>query len=101
MSYATEYTAAHPTVVSPTFVQRVEMMLVTQAGFIYNENASTGGHAARAAYANRIAQPGVAANTAPGWVNLCAAQGLACDNTTTDAQMDGVAGSEWNLMSGA
>lgn len=105
MSYASEYTASHPAITSPTFGNRVEMMLVSQAGNVYNENPNSltnpATHPARASYARQLAQPGGAAAAVPAWVELCAAQGLACDNTTTDAQIDAVAGSEWNLMAGA
>lgn len=98
--YAGQYIASHPNVTTPTFAQRVEMALVKNAGFIYTETF-TAKTPARAALANRIAQPGVATNYAPAFVEQAAAQGFACDATTTDAQIDGVVSSEWNLVANA
>lgn len=104
MSYATQYTASHPGVPSPNFTQRMEMGLEAAAQNIYSESVTTPGHAARAALANRIVQPGGAAAFAPGFVELAAStpQGaLACDATTTDAQIDGVTSSAWNAVANA
>jgi hypothetical protein len=103
VSYATEYTASHPTVTTPNFAQRVEMALIVNAGFIYVEdpNNLNPQHPARAVLAMRYGQTGAAANAAPGWVELCAAQALTCDATTTDAQIDGVISSRWNMVAGA
>jgi hypothetical protein len=100
MSYATEYTASHPTVTTPNFTQRVEMALIANAGFIYFE-AFTQQTPARQALARLYGQTGGAANAAPAWVELCAAQALACDGTTTDAQIDAVLSSRWNMVAGA
>jgi hypothetical protein len=99
--YAGQYAASHPGAGAASFSQRMEMAIVKNAGFIYNESASTPGHAARAFYASQMVKPGAATNNAPAWVEQCAVQGFACDGTTTDLNIDGVLSSEWNLMANA
>lgn len=98
--YAGQYTASHPGTLTPTFIQRMEMAIVKNAGFIYTETF-TAKTLVRQQLASRIAQPGVAANFAAAFVEQAAVQGFACDNTTTDANIDGVVSSEWNLLAGA
>lgn len=99
-TYAGMYTAVNPAITTPTFSQRMEMAIVKNAGFIFGE-IFTAKTPARAALAFKVCQPGVAANFAPAFVAQAAAQGFACDATTTDAQIDGVISSEWNLMADA
>lgn len=98
--YAGQYTASHPNVTTPSFAQRVEMGLLKAAGNIYSETF-TKQTPARQVLASKIAQPGVATNYAPVFVEYAAVQGFACDATTTDAQIDGVVSSEWNLVANA
>lgn len=98
--YAGQYLASHPGAPTPTFVQRMEMAIVKNAGFIYTETF-TAKTPVRQQLANRVTQPGVAANFAAAFVEQAAVQGFACDGTTTDAQIDGVISSEWNMLAGA
>lgn len=100
--YAGQYAASHPPIIpaNVTFVQRVEMGIIKAAENIYSE-AFTRQTLVRQQLCNRVTQPGVAANFAPGWVEHAASQGFACDSTTTDANIDGVISSTWNLLAGA
>lgn len=100
-TYAGEYTAVHPTVTTPSFSQRMEMGLKQASSNIYFEDPTTAGHATRAALANRIAQPGGATTFASTFVEYAAIQHFACDATTTDANIDSVTSSVWNLVAGA
>lgn len=104
-TYAAQYAAAHPaqpgTTPPPvTFAQRMEMAVSTAAMYIYSETV-TAKTPARKILANRIAQPGGAANHAQTFVQFAAVQGFACDDTTTDGQIDGVTGSVWDLVANA
>lgn len=100
--YAGQYAASHPPVLAAnvTFVQRMEMAIVKNAGFIFTEVFTTK-TPARQALATRVCQPGVASNFAPAFVEQAAAQNFSCDINTTDAQIDGVVSSEWNLIANA
>ena len=94
------------------FQQRIAAALRAAAITVYNENPATPGHAARTAYAVKVAQspplamltPNQFGSTSPdelvlSWAFLLAAEGL--DNSSSDATITAQIAAAWSAMAGA
>lgn len=79
------------------FIARVGAAICLAAQSIYSEAGGTTGHAARAAFATKVALAPTAYLSQ--FSEILAAQGI--DHASTDTQIDNMIASVWNTFAGA